>query len=107
MTNKIKSISLEQRQAAFWFLVGVSIVSLFVYFYAINSIARSTAMRQNLEAVLTDASSEIGALEFSYIELKNGVTAELAASYGFEEAKKPLYVSRSTSNSLTLNTRAR
>lgn len=103
MTNKIKSISYEQRETAFWFLVGVSILSLFIYFYAINAIARNTALRQNLEAHVADAAGRIGGLEFAYIEEQNKITSEVAASFGFKEVKSPLYVSRATGSALTFN----
>lgn len=101
--SKAKTISIESSANLFWFMVGVSILSLFVYFYAINSIARSTALRQNLEARVTDAAGRIGALEFSYIKLKGTITSEVAASYGFKEVRKPLYVSRAAGSALTLN----
>lgn len=101
--SKAKAISYDNRANIFWFIVSLSLLSLFVYFYAIHSIARSTAMRQNLEAQVVDAAGRIGTLEFAYIELKNNITSEVAESYGFKEARKPLYVSRTTGSALTLN----
>lgn len=101
--SKAKAISIDSKANIFWFMVGVSLLSLFVYFYAINSIARSTAMRQNLEAQVVDAAGRIGTLEFAYIELKNNITSEVAANYGFKEVKKPLFVTRTTGSALTLN----
>ena len=68
-----------------------------------NAIARNTALRENLEAHLSDAGSRIGALEFSYIELRNGVTREKAGELGFNEVKSPLYVTRNASAALTLH----
>ena len=103
MSNKIKAISYEQREAAFWFLVGVSVLSLFIYFYAINAIARNTAIRQNLEAHVADAAGRIGGLEFAYIGEQNKITAEVARSFGFSEVKSPLYVSRTAGRALTFN----
>ena len=97
------SLSYEGRERAFWLLAGVSIFSLFVYFYAVNAIARNTALRENLEAHLADSGSRIGSLEFSYISLKNGVTSDIALARGFTEAKAPLYVTRTQAASLTLN----
>lgn len=101
----LAALGYEERQKIFWFLAGVAVFSLFIYFYAINAIARNTALRQNLEAHLADSSGRIAALEFAHIELENSVTAELAKQYGFEEVKTPLYVSRTPNTALTLNTR--
>lgn len=103
MSYKIKAISYEQRANFFWFMVCASILSLFIYFYSVSAMARNTAIRQNLEAQLADTGGRIGGLEFSYIELKNSITSELAHQYGFREIRNPLYVSRNAANSLTLS----
>jgi hypothetical protein len=101
------SLSYEGRERAFWFLVGVSVLSLFIYFYAINAMARNTALRSHLEAHLADANSRLGTLEFAYIDLENSVTAEVASAYGFKEVRKPLYVTRNAAPTLTLNSASR
>ncbi|OHA92069.1 MAG: hypothetical protein A3J09_01055 [Candidatus Zambryskibacteria bacterium RIFCSPLOWO2_02_FULL_51_21] len=99
----LRRVSYEDRQRTFWVLAGISIFSLFIYFYAVNAIARNTALRSNLEAHLSDAGSRIGALEFSYIELRNGITKEKAGELGFSEVKSPLYVSRNAAAALTFH----
>ncbi|PJA37087.1 MAG: hypothetical protein CO183_00130, partial [Candidatus Zambryskibacteria bacterium CG_4_9_14_3_um_filter_42_9] len=92
--NKIKIISYDKRILLFWSLVAVSIFSLFIYIYAINATARNIAVRQDLEKKIVAISANLNSLEFSYIELRNNVTIELARQHGFTEAKSPLYVSR-------------
>lgn len=80
-------------------------MSLFVYIYAVNSISRNIATRQSLERQAGIISTNLDALEFSYIELQNNVTIELAHNYGFKEVDKPLYVSRTNpETSLSFNT---
>jgi len=101
------SAEYDNRVRFFWALVGVSILSLFVYIYAINSTARLVAVRQNLEREMRETSAGLNSLEFSLIELKNEVTLELAHAYGFREVENPLYVSRRSPESLTLNTVSR
>ncbi|OHA91320.1 MAG: hypothetical protein A2758_02570 [Candidatus Zambryskibacteria bacterium RIFCSPHIGHO2_01_FULL_49_18] len=97
------SISYEDRQKYFWFLAGIAVLSIFIYFYAISATARNTALRENMQAHLSDAGSRIGALEFSYVALKNAVTYEKAHELGFKEAENPVFVTRTTDTSLTLN----
>lgn len=104
MINKTKAISYDSRVRFFWFLVTISVMSLGVYVYAINSTARNIAARQVLERQIAEVSANLESLEFAYIELKNNVTMELAYQYGFREARNPLYVSRSPKTSLTFNT---
>ncbi len=103
--NKARNISIgyEDRQKYFWFLAGVAVFSLFIYFYAINAIARNTALRENMQAHLSDAGSRIGALEFSYVALKNAVTYDKARELGFKEAANPVFVTRTPDSTLTLN----
>lgn len=96
--------SLENREKAFWTLVFISLASLAIYIYAINAAAHHIAVRQNLEREVAEQNAALSSLEFAVIELKNNVTIETAREFGFSEVKKPLYVSRDTESSLTLNT---
>jgi len=100
-------LSLEDRQKAFWFMVSVSVFSLFVYVYAINATAHHIATRQNLEREVAQMEGRLSSLEFASIALKNSITIETAREYGFAEVKEPLYVSRDSLNTLTLNTSVR
>lgn len=104
MKHKTKIISYEHQVRFFWILVVISVLSLFVYIYAINATARHVALRQGLERRMTDASARLDALEFAYIALKSNITIELAHQYGFREVKNPLYISRARPVSLSLNT---
>lgn len=110
MTNKTKTLSISKyagynyRAGFFWIMVAVSLLSVFVYIYAINTTARNIALRQNLEREISTASANLDSLEFAYIELKNNITIELAYNQGFREVKNPLYVSRAPSASLSFNT---
>ena len=104
MLNKIKTISYDHRARFFWILTAVSLLSLFIYIYAINVTARNIALRQNLERQTARVSANLDLLEFAYIELKNNITIELAYQHGFREIKNPLYVSRTRAASLSFNT---
>jgi hypothetical protein len=105
MIKKIKTISYDNRAIFFWILVGVSILSLCVYVYAIQVTARHIAKRQVLEEKIAEISSNLNSLEFAYIDLKNSVTIEMAYDHGFQEIRNPLYVSRTRPASLSLNSK--
>jgi len=105
--QKTKIISYDQRVRLFWGLVAISIISLSVYIYAVNAIARNIAIKQDYEREMARISSDFNSLEFAYIELRNNVTMELAYQQGFQEVKSPLYVSRAYSPSLSFNTASR
>ena len=107
MINKTRTISYHSRVRFFWVLVAISILSLGVYVYAVNTIARNVAIRQDLERQIGKTSAGLDSLEFAYIELKNNINIELAHYYGFQEVKSPLYVSRARSLSLSFNTLSR
>jgi hypothetical protein len=102
--SKARAITLEDRQRVFWFLAGASALSIFIYIYAVNATAHHLAVRQNLESEVSEMSSEISRLEFEAIALRNDVTIDTARQLGFTEVKEPLYVSRTSAGSLTLNT---
>ena len=85
-------------------LAVVSLMSFSIYIYAIHAIARNIVVRQGLEKQIAEVSTKLDLLEYSYIELKNDVTIELAYLHGFQEVKDPLYVSRSRNTSLSFNT---
>jgi hypothetical protein len=101
------AITLEDRQRFFWFMASVSLFSLGIYIYAINAAAHHIAVRQNLESEVQEIHGRLSSLEFDSIALKNAITIDTAREYGFTEVKEPLYVSRSSSQSLTLNTVSR
>jgi len=107
MSNKTRTISYHNRVRFFWILVAISLLSLSVYVYAINTIARNIATGQNLEKQIVKISTGLDLLEFAYIDLKNNITIELARDYGFQEVKSPLYVSRARSLSLSFNALSR
>lgn len=101
--GEVASLGYEGRERAFWAMSLICLLSLGIYFYAINAIARNTALRSGLEAELADTSGRIATMEFAYIGMENAVTSELAAQYGFREVDTPLYVTREAPPSLTLN----
>ena len=104
MISRTKTISYENRVRFFWTLVAISILSFSAYIYAINVTTRNIATRQGLERQIAAVSTNLDSLEFTYIELKNDITIELAREYGFREVSNPLYVSRALSTSLSFNT---
>lgn len=104
LTNLTKTISYETRARFFWSLVVISAMSFVIYIYAVYATANNVSVRQNLEKQISAISSDLNALEFTYIELKNSVTLELANNYGFKEVRNPLYISRNHSTSLSFNT---
>jgi len=104
MTRKTRTISYDHRARFFWIMTLASLLSLFVYIYAINATARNVAARQTLERQMAKTSTNLDSLEFTYIQLKNSITIELAYNQGFREVKNPLYVSRAPKASLSFNT---
>ena len=105
--QKTQIISYDKRVQLFWALVTISILSILIYIYAVNVIARNIALKQHLEKQIADMSANFDSLEFAYIELRNNVTLELAYQRGFKEVKSPLYVSRARPQALSFNTSSR
>ncbi|MEX2010306.1 MAG: hypothetical protein WD874_00680 [Parcubacteria group bacterium] len=103
MTYSTKTISLDTRVRFFWtLLISVFLISGF-YMYSVSATAMNTASRKQLEEERAILATKISEMEFQYIALKNDVSIEVAFEHGFKEVIAPRYVSRSSSNSLTLN----
>jgi len=104
MINRTRTLSYDYRFKIFVVLVSLSILSFGYYIYAIYATASNVAARQESERQIAKISTNLDALEFGYIELKNNITMELAYEYGFKEVKSPLFIPRTRSTSLTFNT---
>jgi len=104
MILKTKTFSYDQRFRIFWSLIIILSACLLVYVVALNYTVRNTIVRQNLERQTVDLSARVGELEFSYIALKNKVSLSLAYERGFKEVISPVYIPRSTSRALSMNT---
>lgn len=105
--GKTRAIQLEDRARFFWFMVGLSAISVLAYIYAVSATAHHLAIRGNLESEVSQIAGRLSTLEFASIALRNNITLDVAHSYGFKEVSQPLYVSRGTPHSLTLNTSVR
>jgi len=104
MIIKTKTLSYDQRLQTFWSLIFILSACLVIYIFAVNGAVRNTVVRQNLEKETTNLSARIGELEFSYIAMKNKISLNLAYERGFKEVVSPVYISRSASRSLSINT---
>lgn len=102
---KIKTISYDTRKNTFWTLVFISALSLVLYIYGVSATVRNTVARQSFEAEVASINTRIGEMEFTYIGLKNAVSLETAYARGFKNVTEPVYISRSASRSLSMNTR--
>ncbi len=105
--DRAAALSIDHRAKAFWFLASTCMLSFVLYVYAVNATAHNVAMRASLEREAAELTGELATLEFQYISLQGDVTLARAAEYGFEEVKEPLYVSKTSGNSLSFNTQSR
>lgn len=105
MTSQSKTISYDTRVHIFWALVTSCFLLLSIYIYALYATIGNTVARQELESHVASLNSEQSRLEFEYITKKSSLDIDLAYQYGLKDARTPLYVSRATNSTLTLNTR--
>ena len=106
MTYRTSTISYNSRARIFWFLIIIALGLALIQIVAVGATTRNIASRQILEKEVLEATARTGALEFTYIELKNQVNIGIAQERGYKESKNPVYVSRLAPDSLgtfTLN----
>ncbi|MBX4199939.1 hypothetical protein KW790_00545 [Candidatus Parcubacteria bacterium] len=85
--------------------MSATLLSLVIYIYAVNSAVRNTVARKDLESRIALVSTHLSEMEFKYISLKNKVDLKLALNRGFKEVTTPVFISRSSSRSLSFNTK--
>ena len=103
MTFKTRTISYDTRVRAFWFMLFVLMVSIVVYMVAVRATIGNTVARANLESSTNALVTQVGNLEFQYISMEDNVSLQLAYSKGFENVTSPIYISRASSQSLSMN----
>lgn len=92
-----KTITLPQYKHLFFALSAISMLCLVLYVIAINQTVRNVVARQKMQAELSQLTSKIGEMEFSYITAKNSIDLNKAYALGFKDVANNAYVQRETS----------
>ena len=75
-------------------LTLLTVCALGVYFYCINQTVRNVVERKELSRDLATMQTEIGNLEFRYIDARNDIDRSSAYQLGFRDADRSSYVTR-------------
>ncbi len=103
MTFKSRTLSYDTRVIAFWTLISIFLLCVVVYAYAVRTTISNTIARANLESISANLGASVGEMEFKYISMQNDVSLQMAFERGFQNVAEPLYISRITSHSLSMN----
>jgi len=76
--------------------IGLCVLSSIFYMYAINKVVRNVVKLQSTETQLSRMTSEIGEMEFTYINQKNSITFDKATELGFAFAEPSRFINRKT-----------
>jgi len=76
--------------------IGLCVLSSIFYIYAINKVVRNVVKLQATETQLSQITSEVGEMEFTYINQKNSITFDKATELGFAFAEPSRFISRKT-----------
>lgn len=82
INNQIERISHKENNI-FWILFSIFVFTILTYGFLLNRIMTNTVAKQNMEKEMIALNADVNSLEFQYLNLKNGVTMELAKSRGF------------------------
>ncbi len=97
MSIKTKVLNIHTHIHLFWLMAFVCLCSMAFYMYFINQTIHNVASRGVFEQELSERTSRIGELEFTYIAQSNKIDLALARDLGFEEANPSAFVSRKQS----------
>jgi len=99
MTEKILQLHTEKN--IFWTLAGIFLLCVGFYVYSITTTVHNVVERQNLENKASALALAIGANEFKYISMRNGITLSYAQSLGFTETHDKVFLSRTSGDAST------
>jgi hypothetical protein len=80
--KQIEKIEYREKKV-FWVLFSVFVFFIMSYGFLLNGTMMNAVSKQNTEKLMTSVGSEVNSLEFKYLNIKNGITMDLAKSKGF------------------------
>ena len=80
--KQIEKIEYRDKQI-FWSLFSVFVFFVASYGFLLNSTMMNAVSKQTMEKEMVSLGSEVNSMEFQYLNIKNGITLELAKSKGF------------------------
>ena len=83
-------------KSIFWFLLCLIFIGAASYGYLVNNAVVAVVRRGAVEKELGVLASALGELEADYLKEKRSLTAAVARSYGFEEARVARFISTKT-----------
>lgn len=87
---------IPSNRIVFGFLALI-LVSLFVvYAYLVNKAVLNVVAREKTEDQISDLSGTVGQMEYQDITLRDGITMQLADSYGLQEVTASQFLSRTS-----------
>ena len=100
--NQIDKINYREKQI-FWSLFSVFFILLFTYGYLVNSTILNAVSKQKMQSEMVSLNSNLNSLEFEYLNLKNKITIDYAATLGFVPVTYDKFASISSSDSKSLS----
>ena len=100
--KQIENIEGREKQF-FWLGLSMLIVILLSYGILVSRTISNALARENIQKEMSVLSSDVGLLEFEYLNLKNSVTMNLAKSYGFISARSEHFAQVQTPQTLSLS----
>jgi hypothetical protein len=100
-----RTLSYALEHKTFIVCISASALLIALYAYFLISTVATIALREEAALSIRQVSSEVSALEASYLEKKLGITRELASALGFTTVDEPTYVTRTTLSTVALSSR--
>lgn len=93
ITNDIAQ-NLNTQKILFRILITGSVMLFAVYIYLIGSITFNVIARKSLENTLSDLTSRVNKLDFTYLNNVNKIDRDYALSKGFVDVHQNIFASR-------------
>ena len=102
MVRELLTLNTIEKKAILGLMAAIFIFAG-AYVYFVNQTVVNVVQRRAIERDIDAVNTKVSQLAFEYIELKNSITREEGLSRGFYEVGNPLFVSRDTALTLSLN----
>ena len=100
--TQVEKIEYRER-TLFWSLFSVFVFFVFLYGYFVNGAIMNAVHKENLQSKISALNTNVNALEFQYLGMKNGITMDLALSRGYVQVPESHFALLSQNHSLSVN----
>lgn len=101
MNQRAQTTLYERERKWFFAALALVLVTVSLYMYFLSASVVHVVMRKEVDKEIASLSSDVGALEASYIEAQHSVSEDIASLKGYKKTEDKIFIDR-TAGTLSL-----